>query len=39
MSVTLREQRRFRVFEERMLRRIYGPKGENKKKIVGETAS
>jgi hypothetical protein len=32
-SHTLREERRVRVFENRMLRRIFGPKGDN---IKGE---
>jgi hypothetical protein len=27
-SLTLREERRLRVFENRMLRRIFGPKGD-----------
>jgi hypothetical protein len=28
MSLTLREQHRLRVFENRVLRRIFGPKGD-----------
>ena len=32
-SLTLREERRLRVFENRMLRRIFGPKGDE---VTGE---
>jgi hypothetical protein len=32
-SLTLREERRLRVFENRMLRRIYGPKRDG---VTGE---
>ena len=28
LSLTLREERRLRVFENRVLRRIFGPKGD-----------
>jgi hypothetical protein len=35
-SLTLREERRLRVFENRVLRRIFGPKWDEVKKESGE---
>jgi len=32
-SLTLREQRRLRVFENRVLRRVFGPKGDE---VIGD---
>jgi hypothetical protein len=36
-SLTLREERRLRVFEDRMLRRIFGPNSDEVKKGVEKT--
>jgi hypothetical protein len=32
--MTLREEQRLRVFENRVLRRIFGPKREDRKSVV-----
>jgi hypothetical protein len=37
-SLTLREQIRFRMFENRMLRRILGSKGKEVTGLLGKTA-
>jgi hypothetical protein len=36
-SLTMREERRLRVFENRVLRRIFGPKRERGNKVVEKT--
>jgi len=36
-SLTVREERRLRVYEDRVLRRIFGPKGDEVKKGVEKT--
>jgi hypothetical protein len=36
LSLTIREENRLRVFENRVLRRIFGPKRDKEKGGVGE---